>query len=79
VSRASAVNFIEQRIAEFNIECDFKRVPWSLFTEKGQQQSFVEKEKEAAEKAGLLVSETTPSPNRLNMALLSKTRHSLTR
>src|SRR5215213_7062819 len=29
-SRTAAVDFIEERIKEFNIDCDFKRVPWCL-------------------------------------------------
>lgn len=61
-SRGAAVDFIEQRIQEFNIDCDFKRVPWCLFTEDESEQSFLEKEKEAAEKAGLTVSENIPFP-----------------
>jgi glycine/D-amino acid oxidase-like deaminating enzyme/nitrite reductase/ring-hydroxylating ferredoxin subunit len=61
-SRAAAVDFIEQRVKEYNIDCDFKRVSWSLFTEDGQQQSFIEKEKETAQKAGLTVTETVPFP-----------------
>ncbi|MCW3106542.1 MAG: dependent oxidoreductase, partial [Segetibacter sp.] len=54
-SRAAAVDFIESRIKEFDIECDFKRVPWSLFTEDSAGKSFVEKERKAAEEAGLTV------------------------
>ena len=61
-SRGAAVDFIEQRIQEFNIDCDFRRVPWCLFTEDESEQSFLEKEKEAAEKAGLTVSENIPFP-----------------
>src|SRR3954463_7460080 len=56
-SRAAAVDFIEARVAEFNIDCDFKRVPWSLFTETADGKSFVEKERKAAEEAGLTVTE----------------------
>lgn len=56
-SRAAAVDFIEARVNEFNIDCDFKRVPWALFTENSQGKSFVEKEKKAAEEAGLTVTE----------------------
>jgi glycine/D-amino acid oxidase-like deaminating enzyme/nitrite reductase/ring-hydroxylating ferredoxin subunit len=56
-SRATAVNFIEARIKEFAIECDFNRVPWSLFAENSAGKSFVEKEKQAAQEAGLAVTE----------------------
>src|SRR5437868_10381058 len=41
-SRAAAVDFIEQRVNEFNIQCDFQRVLWNLFTENSEGQSFVE-------------------------------------
>jgi glycine/D-amino acid oxidase-like deaminating enzyme/nitrite reductase/ring-hydroxylating ferredoxin subunit len=61
-SRASAVDFIEARIREYNIDCDFRRAPWSLFTEDSKGQSFVEKEKEAAEQAGLTVTENVSFP-----------------
>lgn len=61
-SRAAAVDFIEQRVKEFNIDCDFKRVPWSLFTEDSSGQSFVEKEKKAAEEAGLTITENFSFP-----------------
>src|SRR5690606_22594825 len=47
-SRLAAVDFIEQRVQEFNIDCEFHRVPWHLFTTpdtKGQN-SEVEKELE---------------------------------
>ena len=61
-SRAAAVDFIEQIIATNQIQCDFKRVPWSLFTVDGESSSFVQKEREAAQKAGLQVmSEVTYS------------------
>ena len=61
-SRAAAVDFIEERIREFNKDCDFRRVPWSLFTEEISGQSFVEKEKKAAEDAGLTVIENGSFP-----------------
>jgi glycine/D-amino acid oxidase-like deaminating enzyme len=66
-SRAAAVNFIEDRVREFNIDCDFKRVPWSLFTEDTSGDSFVEKEKKAAQEAGLNVTENFPSPWKVKM------------
>ena len=54
-SRAAAVDFIEARVKEFNINCDFTRVPWALFTENEDGKSFVEEERKAAEEAGLKV------------------------
>jgi len=61
-SRSAAVDFIEARIKEFSIDCDFQRVPWSLFTEDSGSQSFVEKEKKAAQEAGLIVTEDVSFP-----------------
>lgn len=61
-SRAAAVDFIEARIKEFEIDCDFRRVPWSLFTQDSEGQSFVEKEKKAAREAGLAVNENVTFP-----------------
>jgi len=61
-SRAAAVNFIEARINEFSIDCDFGQSPWCLFAENSSGQSFVEKEKKAAEEAGLTVTEQVLFP-----------------
>lgn len=61
-SRAAAVDFIEDRIKEFGINCDFKRVPWCLFAENEDGKSYVEKEKKAAEDAGLAVTENVAFP-----------------
>lgn len=61
-SRGAAVNFIEQAISTHAIDCDFKRVPWSLFNSEGEDQSFVEKEKEAAVSAGLTVTSDISFP-----------------
>lgn len=58
-SRMAAIDFIEQRVQEFNIDCEFQRVPWHLFTtsETSSENSQIEKEKETAVKAGLSVNE----------------------
>jgi glycine/D-amino acid oxidase-like deaminating enzyme/nitrite reductase/ring-hydroxylating ferredoxin subunit len=61
-SRGSAVDFIEQIVQQFNIDCDFKRVPWCLFAEEGGDTDYVEKEREVAEKAGLTVVDGVPFP-----------------
>jgi len=61
-SRAAAVDFIEARVREFNIDCDFRRVPWALFTENADGKSFVEKEKKAAQEAGLTTTENFQIP-----------------
>lgn len=61
-SRAAALDFIEQRIKEFSIECEFKRVPWNFFTTKEDtsQNPEIEKELEAAKKAGLTATNSPP-------------------
>lgn len=64
-SRAAAVDFIEARVKEFNIDCDFKRVPWALFTDNSNGQSFVEKEKKAAGEAGLTVTDDFKIPMKI--------------
>ena len=61
-SRAEAIDFIEQRIKQFKINCDFRRVPWCLFTNSDKQSSFINKEREAAEIAGLTVSDKVQFP-----------------
>ena len=40
----------------------FNVFPWSLFTEDSSGQSFVEKEKKAAEEAGLTITENVSFP-----------------
>jgi glycine/D-amino acid oxidase-like deaminating enzyme/nitrite reductase/ring-hydroxylating ferredoxin subunit len=57
-SRQEAVNLIEGIIKEYAIDCDFKRAPWSLFTVDGENQKFVEQERDAAIRAGLPVVST---------------------
>ena len=64
-SRAAAVDFIEARVKEFNIDCDFKRVPWALFTEDSNGKLFVENEKRAAIEAGLTISENVVFPRKI--------------
>ncbi|MCC9135751.1 FAD-dependent oxidoreductase [Pontibacter silvestris] len=61
-SRTAAIDFIEQRVLEFNIDCEFNRVPWYLFSEPGNDlMAQVGKEREAAEKAGLPVTGEAPA------------------
>lgn len=61
-SRAAAVDFIESRVKEFNIDCQFKRVSWSLFTKLDKSKDFIDKERKAAEKAGLTTEDKVPFP-----------------
>lgn len=61
-SRMAAIDFIQERVAEYSIDCEFMRVPWYLFTtpETSSMDKVVEKEREAAEAAGLTVSNKAP-------------------
>lgn len=64
-SRKAAVDFIENRVNEFQIDCDFKRVPWCLFAEDNvdenkEELSFIDKEQETATKADLFFSSDIP-------------------
>jgi glycine/D-amino acid oxidase-like deaminating enzyme/nitrite reductase/ring-hydroxylating ferredoxin subunit len=61
VSRIEAIDLIEQLVKEYNIDCDFERVPWYFFSEPGDDMmKKVEKEREAAREAGLYVSDKAP-------------------
>src|SRR5690606_13283064 len=50
--RLSAIDFIEGRVQEFTMDCDFERVPWHLFTTE-ENTDEVRKEFDAATKANL--------------------------
>ena len=56
-SRAAAIRFIEDRVKEFDIDCNLRHVPWSLFAENEEGRSFVEKEKKTATEAGLTITQ----------------------
>jgi len=57
-SRLAAIEFIEQRILELGIDCNFNRVPWHLFSTENLDEATkeVQKEYEVAVKSGLTVS-----------------------
>lgn len=61
-SRTAALDFIEQKVREHDIDCEFKRVPWYLFTttEDASRSKEVENELEALIKAGLSASGNVP-------------------
>ncbi len=61
-SRTSAVDLVEQLVREENIDCDFKRVPWYLFSETEEKDKTIEKEIEAAANYGLQVEELNDLP-----------------
>ena len=56
-SRLSAIGFIEDRVNEFQLDCDFQRVPWHLFTtlESGESSEIIQKELQALKAVGLAV------------------------
>lgn len=63
-SRAAAVNLIENISMKYNMDCEFSRNPWHLFTETEEEISTIEKEFNATKKAGLnsTLVETLPLP-----------------
>ena len=63
LSRTAALEQIEDWINEYKIDCEFKRVPWYLFTtsETKDQDQQIGKEFDAATKAGLFVTNAAPS------------------
>lgn len=70
-SRTAAVNLIENLVEKYNIPCDFQRRPWFLYTETGQKDDTIEKEKKSLEKFGLQVEELTslPLPFKTDLAI----------
>ncbi|HLU67418.1 MAG TPA: FAD-dependent oxidoreductase [Kofleriaceae bacterium] len=54
-SHAAAIDFIEAVIAEENIACDFARVPGYLFAAPGEPEEELDRELEAAQRAGVEV------------------------
>ncbi|UJH91058.1 FAD-dependent oxidoreductase [Antarcticibacterium sp. 1MA-6-2] len=56
-ARESAVNFIEQTVQRFQIECDFKRLPLYLFEDKNEKDLGAERKR--AEEAGLGTADLT--------------------
>jgi glycine/D-amino acid oxidase-like deaminating enzyme/nitrite reductase/ring-hydroxylating ferredoxin subunit len=61
VSRIEAIDLIEQLVKEYNIDCEFERVPWFFFSEPGDDlMRKVNKELNAAREAGLYVSDEAP-------------------
>ncbi|HEX9981434.1 MAG TPA: FAD-dependent oxidoreductase [Flavobacterium sp.] len=52
-ARRMAVDFIANCVQEHSIDCDFKRISWSLFSDEEKKKSYIGDEKEAAAAAGL--------------------------
>ncbi|NJW52266.1 FAD-dependent oxidoreductase [Salinimicrobium oceani] len=61
-SRMTAVNFIENLVKEHQIDCDFRRVPWYLFSETDKKDKTIEKEIAAAAHYNLEVHELDDLP-----------------
>lgn len=61
-SRTAAVNLVENLVKEHNIDCDFKRVPWYLFSESNKKDETIEKEIAAAKDYRLQVEEVEDLP-----------------
>lgn len=64
-SHAQAIDFIEKTCISENIDCDFKRTDGYLFLDPSDHISSIEKEYEAATRAGLTVEKTTQIPGLL--------------
>lgn len=56
-SRYDAMNLIEKNVKDFNIDCDFERVPWYLYSDNEENASKIEQELETAREAGVNMEE----------------------
>jgi glycine/D-amino acid oxidase-like deaminating enzyme/nitrite reductase/ring-hydroxylating ferredoxin subunit len=61
-SRIAAMELIEQLIHNYNIECDYVRMPWYLFSESDNE-PLLRQERDAAQAAGLKVEMVHSIPN----------------
>ena len=70
-SRTAAMNLVETLSKKHNIDCDFKRVPWILFSESSKKDKTIEQEAKAAEDYGLSVEKLKelPIPIKVSSAL----------
>lgn len=59
-ARSQALNFIKERISEFNIDCSLTTVPWCYSTNREEDVREIQKEYKAMKSGGLPVSDTTP-------------------
>ncbi|WP_026461968.1 FAD-dependent oxidoreductase [Adhaeribacter aquaticus] len=60
-SRSAAIDFIQKQVQDYQLDCDFERVPWFFFTEPGENDLNVEEERKAVKRAGLPISEEVPA------------------
>jgi glycine/D-amino acid oxidase-like deaminating enzyme/nitrite reductase/ring-hydroxylating ferredoxin subunit len=70
-SRTAAIEYIENRVREFAMDCDFHRRPWRLISETEKDDNFLEKEYQACLDVGLdaHLDSTTPLPFNISKAL----------
>jgi glycine/D-amino acid oxidase-like deaminating enzyme/nitrite reductase/ring-hydroxylating ferredoxin subunit len=61
-SHAQAINFVEQTVQKENIDCDFTRLDGYLFLHPNDEPESLDKEFEAAKKAGLSVEKVSAMP-----------------
>lgn len=54
-ARQDAISLIEQNIAEYSIDCDYKTNPWYLYSSNEENAHRIDKEYEAAAEAGIPV------------------------
>lgn len=58
-SRTTAVNLIEDFVVRHKINCSFKRQPWILYSETGEEEDTIKATKETLERFGLEVQDVT--------------------
>lgn len=59
-SRNEAVNLIENNVRQFNLDCDFKRLPWYLYSASEQDSSKIEQELQTSKEADVHMVEANP-------------------
>lgn len=66
-SRHEAIGLIEDNVNRFSIDCDFKRVPWYLYSSNSENSQKIEQELKTALDAGVEMTEATPQEVPFNM------------
>lgn len=61
-SRTAAVDLIEELIQKHKLDCSFKRQPWILYTETGEEKKILQKTKKTLQDFGLEVEELQSLP-----------------
>jgi glycine/D-amino acid oxidase-like deaminating enzyme/nitrite reductase/ring-hydroxylating ferredoxin subunit len=59
-ARGEAVNLVERNVLRYSIDCDFKRVPWYLYSSNKENKKRIDKEYKAIQDAGTSVVEIDP-------------------